>query len=154
MYHQLISRSKILSVVSQEALHNTSYKWYLQVVSFQQSSNVHQKYKIQASTIYPKCIPLHQWEAHLLWQLMTKGERLYKDMKAFIRGRDKLCKGRDKIWKLKRLDMNMDKEGATLKKRDGSKFLDKRSIQIGGASSSTLIDCIWYVHIHVLACIA
>ena len=26
-------------------------------------------------------------------------------------------------------------EGATLKKRDGSKFLDKRSTQVGGASS-------------------
>ena len=38
----------------------TSYKWYLQVVSFQQSSDVHKKYKIQASTIYPKYIPLHQ----------------------------------------------------------------------------------------------
>ena len=34
-----------------------------------------------------------------------------------------------------RLDMDMDKEGATLKKRDGSKFLDKRSTQVGGASS-------------------
>ena len=31
----------------------TSYKWYLQVVSFQQSSDVHKKCKIQASTIYP-----------------------------------------------------------------------------------------------------
>ena len=37
-----------------------SYKWYLQVVSFQQSSDVHKKCKIQASTIYPKRIPLHQ----------------------------------------------------------------------------------------------
>ena len=33
------------------------------------------------------------------------------------------------------MDMDMDNEGATLKKRDGSKFLDKRSTQIGGASS-------------------
>ena len=154
MYHQLISRSKILSVVSQEALHNTSYKWYLQVVSFQQSSDVHQKYKIQTSTIYPKMHTFASIRSTPFMELMTKGERLYKDMKAFIRGRDKLCKGRDKIWKLKRLDMNMDKEGATLKKRDGSKILDKRCIQIGGASSWTLIDCIWYVHIHVLACIA
>ena len=60
----------------------TSYKWYLQVVSFQQSSDVHKKCKIQVLTIYPKCIPLHQWDAHLLWKLMTKGERLHKDMKA------------------------------------------------------------------------
>ena len=130
------------------------YKWYLQVVLFQQSRDVHKKCKIQASTIYPKCKPLHQWEAHLLWKLMTKEERLYKDMKASTRERDKLFKGRDKIWKLKRLGMNIDKEGATLKKRDGSKFLNKKSIQVGGASSWTLIDCIWYVHIHVLACIA
>ena len=42
---------------------------------------------------------------------------------------------RYKSSKKQRLDMDMDKEGATLKKRDGSKFLDKRSIQIGGASS-------------------
>jgi hypothetical protein len=32
-------------------------------------------------------------------------------------------------------DMDMDKEGATLRKRDGSKFLNKRSTQVGGASS-------------------
>ena len=38
----------------------TSYKWYLQMVSFQQSSDVHKKCKIQASIIYPKYIPLHQ----------------------------------------------------------------------------------------------
>ena len=99
--------------ISRSPTQDTSYKWYLQVVSFQQSSNVHKKCKIQASTIYPKCITLHQWEAHLLWKLMTKGERVYKDMKAYI-------KRRDKIWKLKRLDMNMDKGEATLKKRDGS----------------------------------
>ena len=40
-----------------------TYKWYLQglqVVSFQQTSDVHKKCKIQASTIYPKRIPLHQ----------------------------------------------------------------------------------------------
>ena len=33
------------------------------------------------------------------------------------------------------MDMDMDKEGATLEKREGSKFLDKRSTQVGGASS-------------------
>ena len=53
----------------------TRYKCYLQMVTFQQSSDIHKKCKIQASTIYPKRIPLHQWEAHLLWKLMTKGER-------------------------------------------------------------------------------
>ena len=145
---------KILCVVFQEALHKIQV---IQVTNgviptIMKMSIKNARFKPQPST--PKCIPLHQWEAHLLWKLMTKGERLYKDMKAFIRGRDKVCKGRDKIWKLKRLDMNMDKEGATLEKWDGSKFLDKRSTQVGGASSWTLIDCIWYVHIHMLACIA
>ena len=42
---------------------------------------------------------------------------------------------RQKSSKKQRLDMDMDKEEATLKKRDGSKFLDKRSTQVGGASS-------------------
>ena len=33
------------------------------------------------------------------------------------------------------LDMDMDEEGATLKNGEGSKFLDKKSTQVGGASS-------------------
>ena len=33
------------------------------------------------------------------------------------------------------LDMDMDKEGATLRNGEGSKFLDKKSTQVGGASS-------------------
>ena len=33
------------------------------------------------------------------------------------------------------LDMDIDKEGATLKNLRGSKFLDKSSTQVGGASS-------------------
>ena len=58
---------------------------------------------------------------------MTKGERLYKNMKA-------LGDIEEKKYRLD-IDMDMDKEGATLKKRDGSKkFLDKRSTQVGGAS--------------------
>jgi hypothetical protein len=54
---------------------------------------------------------------------MKKGERLYKDMKAL-----------EKIERLD-MDMDMDKEGTTLKNVKGSKFLDKRSTQVGGASS-------------------
>jgi hypothetical protein len=50
---------------------------------------------------------------------MTKRERLYKDMKA--------------LEEIERLDM--DKEGTTLKNVKGSKFLDKRSTQVGGPSS-------------------
>ena len=52
---------------------------------------------------------------------MTKGERLYKDMKA--------------LEEIERLNMDIDKEGATLKNVKGSKFLDKNSTQVGGASS-------------------
>jgi hypothetical protein len=52
---------------------------------------------------------------------MTKRERLYKDMKS--------------LEEIERLDMDMDKEGTTLKNVKGSKFLDKRSTQVGGASS-------------------
>jgi hypothetical protein len=36
---------------------------------------------------------------------------------------------------VERLDMDMDKERTTLKNMKGSKFLDKRSTQVGGASS-------------------
>jgi hypothetical protein len=62
---------------------------------------------------------------------MTKGERLCKDMKTFELGEGD-CMG-------ERLEMDMDKKGATLeatlKNVRGSKFLDKRSTQVGGASS-------------------
>ena len=47
---------------------------------------------------------------------MTKGERLYKDMKT--------------LEEIERLNMDMDKEGATLKNVKGSKFLDKKSTQV------------------------
>jgi hypothetical protein len=43
------------------------------------------------------------------------------------------------------LEMDMDKEGAIKilgQKREQSKFLDKESTQVGGASSCTLIDYI------------
>jgi hypothetical protein len=65
---------------------------------------------------------------------------LYKDMKA--------------LEEIERLDMDMDKEGATLRNWEGSKFLDKRSTQVGGSKLMNLFLCIWYVHNHVLACIA
>jgi hypothetical protein len=54
-------------------------------------------------------------------EIDDKGERLYKDMKDL----EKIV-----VWTWK-----MDKEEATLKNMRGSKFLDKRSKQVGGASS-------------------
>ena len=48
---------------------------------------------------------------------MTKGERLYKDMKALVKIETKK----------KKLRMDMDKEGARLKNGNELKFLNKRS---------------------------
>ena len=79
------------------------------------------RFKCQPSTPIQ---PFVSSDAHLLWKLMTKGERLVQNMK-YARGiREKLD-----------LDMDMDKEGATLRNGEGSKLLDKRSTQVGGASS-------------------
>ena len=50
-----------------------SYTWCLKVSIKNKDSSVNH---------LPHCKPLHQWEAHLLWKLMTKGKILYKDMKA------------------------------------------------------------------------
>jgi hypothetical protein len=60
---------------------------------------------------------------------MTKGEKLEQRYVNTPR------EGFGDIMRRWGLDMEMDKEGATMKKREGSKFLDKRSTQVGGASS-------------------
>ena len=60
---------------------------------------------------------VQRYESFEIW--LYKGER--QDMKA--------------LGEIDRLDVNMDKEEAPLEKRDGSKFLDKRSTQVGGACS-------------------
>ena len=106
------------------------------MVSFQQSSDVHKKYKIQASTIYPlgdvHKKPLHQWEAHLLWKLMTKGERLYKDIKAKALGE---C---TKIWKLKLSErLRKRSRGWTWTGQRGSNIEEKRWIKILGQEKHT-----------------
>ena len=59
---------------------------------------------------------------------MTKGERLYKDMKIF---EIEIVQGGEISYE----SSSRGGHGATLKKRDGSKFLDKRSTQVGGAIS-------------------
>ena len=62
-----------------------SYKCYLQMVSFQQSSDVHKKYKTQASTIYPKMHTLASMRNSPFIEIDDKGgeivqryESLYK----------------------------------------------------------------------------
>ena len=70
-------------------------------------------------------------------------------------------RGRDctKIWKLwERLRQRYYNWGFrhgqwTKREQHWRKEMDKRSTQVGGASSWTLINCIWNVHFHVL-CIA
>ena len=108
--HQLVSRSKILWVVSQELS-----KWCHSIIW----SDVHKnaRFKCQPSTPMQPFVSI---DAHLIWNLMTKEERLVQ-----------------RYWGKLDLDMNMDKEGVTLKNVRGSKFLDKRSTQVGGVSSWT-----------------
>ena len=51
----------------------TSYKWYLQMVSFQKSSDVHKKYKTQTSTIYPKMHTLASMRNSPFMEIDDKG---------------------------------------------------------------------------------
>ena len=82
----MISRSKYhtcgISSSPTQDTSGTSYKWYLQVVSFQQLSDVHKKCKIQTSTIYPKMHTFASMRSTPFMEIDDKGERLYKDMKA------------------------------------------------------------------------
>ena len=70
-------------MVSQETLHNTSYKWYLQVVSFQQSSDVHKKYKIQASTIYPNLHTFASMRSTPFMEIDDKGGDIIQRYESF-----------------------------------------------------------------------
>ena len=74
---------------------------------------------------------LWDWDCTKIW-------KLWERLRQRSRGWTWIWTKREQHWR-KEMDQN---------------FLDKRSTQVGGASSWTLIDCIWYVHIHVLACIA
>jgi hypothetical protein len=61
-----------------------SYMWYLKSYTSNVIpifGNVHKKYKIQASTIYPNASLCINEKHTFLWKLMTKGERLYEVMK-------------------------------------------------------------------------
>ena len=83
--HKLVSRSKILCVISQEALQHTSgiYKWCHSNNQVMTIKNT--RFKLQPST--PNVNLCINKKHTFLWKLMTKGERLYKNMKA-LGGRD------------------------------------------------------------------
>ena len=101
-----------------------SYMRYLKGYKWCHSNicgGVHKKCKIQVSTIYPnatlcitRCTPF--------MEIDDKGGEI--ETKILQMG----------IWTWT-MTWTMDKEGATLKNMRGSKFLDKRSTQVGGARS-------------------
>ena len=67
----------------------TSYKWYLQMVSFQQSSDVHKKCKIQASTIYPKMHTFASIRSTPFMEIDDKGGEIVQRYESLIEwGRD------------------------------------------------------------------
>ena len=96
-----------------------SYEWYLKsypngVIPTYEVMSI----KMQDSSVnhLPKCNLLYQVMHTFYRNWWQRGRDWYKDMK-YARGiREKLD-----------LDMDMDKEGATLRNGEGSKFFDKRS---------------------------
>ena len=63
----------------------TSYKWYIQVVSFQQTRDVHKKCKIQASTIYPKMHTLASMRNSPFMEIDDKGREIVQRYESFGR---------------------------------------------------------------------
>ena len=61
----------------------TSYKWYLQEVSFQQSSDVHKKCKIQASTIYPQMHTIASMRSTPFMEINDKGGEIVQRYESF-----------------------------------------------------------------------
>ena len=72
--------------ISRSPTQDTSYKWYLQVVSFQQSSDVHKKYKTQASTIYPKMHTLASIRSSPFMKIDDKGGEIVQRYESFCKG--------------------------------------------------------------------
>ena len=100
------------------------YVWYLKsyisdVIPI--FGSVHKKYKDSSLNHLSQMQTFASMRSTPFMEIDDKGERLYKDMKA--------------LEEIERLNMDMDKEGATLKNVNGSKFLDKKSTQVGGACS-------------------
>ena len=60
--------------------------WYLQVGSFQQSSDVHKKYKTQASTIYPKMHTLASIRSSPFMEIDDKGGEIVQRYESFCKG--------------------------------------------------------------------
>ena len=132
MSHKLITRSKILCVVSQEALHKIQvvqatsgiYKWCHsnnQVMSIKNA-----RFKPQPST--PNAYLCINKKLTFLWKLMTKGERLYKDMKAWLNGGEIVQWER---WDIKEIEVGHEHG------QRGSNIGEKRWIKILGQEKHT-----------------
>ena len=63
-----------------------SYKWYLQVVSLQQSSGVYKKCKIQASTIYPKMHTFASMRRTPFMEIDDKGGEIVQRYESLYKG--------------------------------------------------------------------
>ena len=59
-------------------------KWYLHVVSFQYSSNVHQKCKIAVSTIYPKVHTFASMRSTPFMEIDDKGGEIVQRYESLI----------------------------------------------------------------------
>ena len=70
--------------ISRSPTQDTSYKWYLQMVSFQQSSDVHKKCKIQASTIYPKMLTFASMKSTPFMEIDDKGGEIVQRYESLI----------------------------------------------------------------------
>ena len=69
-----------------------SYVWYLKSYTSDVIpifGSVHKKCKDSSLHHLPQCKPLHQWEAHILWKLMTKGGDCTKIWKLWERLRQR-----------------------------------------------------------------
>ena len=64
------------------------------MVSFQQTSDVHQKYKIQASTIYPKMHTFASMRSTPFMEIDDKGGEIVQRYESF---EIKIVQGEDKI---------------------------------------------------------
>ena len=89
----------------------------------------------------PQCNPLYQEEAHLLWKLMTKGEKLDKDIKMHHGGEVEVGHGHGQ-------------RGSNIKEWRRIKIFGQEKHKSRGSKLMNLVVCICFVYIHVLACIA
>ena len=96
------------------------------------------RFKCQPSTPMQ---PFVSKEAYLLWKLMTKEERLEQRYEMHHGEKYKL-------------DMDNGQRGSNIEELRRIKILGQEKHTSRGSKLMNLFVCIWFVHSHVLACIA